>query len=321
MSGIWPKILLPTMTERPTIIQENISLAPHTTLQIGGPARYYAAPKTHDEVRQCVLWAAANLVQYHVIGRGANLVVADSGYGGLVMVMRNDQLDWDPPRAVVGAGVQNGQLIAEALNRSLGGLQWLIGVPGTVGGSLYGNAGGHGWGLGNQVEWVEVVTTTGELKRLIADECEFSYRTSLFKQHPEWIILRALLFFPKVDLSSERQRLADTTKQKNTNQPTTAKTAGCMFTNPIANIEKLPEHLKKHVDVEGKLSAWRVIEEAGLKGKQIGQIQISEQHSNFMINLGGGTADQVMQLISVVKQRVRDELGIQLHEEVQYLGF
>lgn len=309
------------MIERPTIIQENISLAPHTTLQIGGPARYYADLKTHDEVRQCILWAAANSVQYRVIGRGANLVVADSGYGGLVMVMRNDQLDWDPPRVVVGAGVQNGQIIAEALNRSLGGLQWLIGVPGTAGGSLYGNAGGHGWGLGDQVEWVEVVTTTGELKHLTAAECEFAYRTSLFKRHPKWIILRAQLNFPEIDQPSERQRLADTTKQKNANQPTTAKTAGCMFTNPKVDSEKIPAHLRRHVDAEGKISAWRVIEEVGLKGKKLGQIQISEQHSNFMINLGGGTADQVMQLMSVVKQRVRDKLGIQLHEEVQYLGF
>jgi UDP-N-acetylmuramate dehydrogenase len=171
------------------------------------------------------------------------------------------------------------------------------------------------------VEWVEVLTPVGELKRLTRDECEFAYRTSVFKQHPDWIIVQALFTFPAIDPAKERQLMAGTTKQKNANQPTTEKTAGCVFTNPSANSDKLSEHLRKHIDANGTISAWRLIDEVGLKGKQVGQIKISERHSNFMINLGGGTADQVMQLISLVKQAVRDTLGIQLHEEIQYLGF
>ncbi len=309
------------MPDRPAIIKDHVPLGPYTTMKIGGPAKYFAAPKTIAEVREIVRWAKEMSISFRPIGRGANLLVADRGYDGLAIVVRNEQLDWHPSRVVVGAGVQNGQLIAEALKHQLGGLQWLIGVPGTVGGSLYGNAGGHGWGLGDQVEWIEVVTTAGEVKRLVKKDCVFAYRTSIFKAHPEWVIVQAQLVFPTVEADAERALLAATAQQKNTNQPITAKTAGCMFTNPVAEMSGLPEHLKKHVDQSGKISAWRVIEEVGLKGQTIGQIQISAKHSNFMINLGDGTADQVMQLLSLVKQRVRDKLGVQLHEEVQYLGF
>ncbi len=308
------------MPDRPASIKDNVLLAPYTTMKIGGPAKYFAAPKTIDEVREIVRWAGAMSIPYRLIGRGANLLIADKGYNGLVMVMRNDRLDWNPPQVVAGAGVQNGQLLAGAMKHNLGGLQWLIGVPGTVGGSIYGNAGGHGWGLGDQVEWVEALTPEAEIKRLSQTECRFAYRTSIFKSHSGWIILRAGLQFPSVDVASERRLLADTSKQKNAGQPTAAKTAGCMFTNPRVEGFKLPEELQKFV-TDGTISAWRLIEHVGLKGRRLGQIEISPKHANFMINLGGGTADEVMQLLSLVKQRVRDILGIQLHEEVQYLGF
>jgi len=309
------------MSNQPNIIQNNVSLAQFTTLKIGGPAKYFAAPKDATEVRDAVIWAVENNIPYRIIGRGANTLISDAGYDGLVIVMQNDQMVWKPPYVTAGAGVQNGQLIANALKHNLGGMQWLIGVPGTVGGSLYGNAGGHGWGLGDQVEWVEVVMPDGVIKHLTKEECQFAYRTSLFKQHPEWVIVQATFVFPAIDATAERLLLGDTTKTKNVNQPTTEKTAGCMFTNPVVDMARLPEYLKQYVDDSGKISAWRVIEEVELKGYQLGQIQISPVHANFMINLGGGTADQVMQLLSLVKQRVRDTLGVQLHEEVQYLGF
>lgn len=309
------------MSNQPSIIQHDIVLAPYTTLKIGGPAKYFAAPKDATEVRDAVMWAVGNGIPYRIIGRGANTLISDTGYDGLVIVMHNDQMVWKPPYVTAGAGVQNGQLIASALKHNLGGMQWLIGVPGTVGGSLYGNAGGHGWGLGDQVEWVEVVMPDGVIKHLTKDECQFAYRTSLFKEHPEWVIVQATFLFPAIDVTAERLLLGTTTKIKNVNQPITEKTAGCMFTNPVVDMTRLPEHLKQYVDETGKISAWRVIEEVELKGYQLGQIQISPIHANFMINLGDGTADQVMQLLSLVKQRVRDTLGIQLHEEVQYLGF
>ncbi len=309
------------MVNKPPTIQENIPLAPYTTLKIGGPAKYFVAAKTIAELQEAVAWANQEKLPYRLIGRGANLLVSDNGFNGLIIHPENDQAQWNGDHVVVGAGVQNGQLIASALQHGFGGMQWLIGVPGKVGGSLYGNAGGHGWGLGDQVVWVDVCVPDGTNKRLTKEDCAFAYRTSIFKHHPEWSIVQAEFIFPKVDPAEERTLLAETTKQKNTNQPTTAKTAGCMFTNPTADLAKVPESLKQYVDAKGTISAWRVIEEVGLKGFQLGDIQISDVHANFMINRGQGTADQVMQLLSLIKQKVRDELGIQLHEEIQYLGF
>lgn len=310
------------MEQPPNIVQRNISLASYTTLQIGGPATYFALPSSIEELSDVVRWATMEHVPFRLIGRGANLLVSDAGYDGLAIVMKNDTLEWEGSSVIAGAGVQNGQLIASALKHHLGGMRWLIGVPGTVGGSLYGNAGGHGWGLGDQVEWVDIVTSTGTRQRLSKQECAFDYRTSVFKQHPDWIIVQARFTFPTVDAVAERLLLAETTKQKNANQPTTEKTAGCMFTNPVvSDLSRLSAELRTFVAPDGTLSAWRCIEAVGLKGQTIGHIQISPKHANFMINLGGGTADEVMQLMSYVKQQVRDTLGIQLHEEVQYLGF
>lgn len=296
-------------------------MAPYTTFKIGGPAKYLTVAKAAVDLERALAWATAEHIPFRVLGKGANTLVADRGYDGLVIIMQNDTLDWQPPRVVAGAGVQNGQLIANALRHNLGGMQWLIGVPGTVGGSLYGNAGGHGWGLGDQVEWVDILTADGERKRLTKEECQFTYRSSALKSHPAWTIVEAQLVFPVVDAKLERDLLAATTKQKNANQPTTTQTAGCMFTNPIVDATHLPADLRSFVGLGGTLSAWRAIDYVGLKGQRLGAMEISTKHANFMINHGGATADQVVQLLSLVKQRVRDTLGVQLHEEVQYLGF
>lgn len=309
------------MSKVPSFIRCDVPLAPLTTFKIGGPAKYLAEPTTDEQVMTTLTWARSAQIPWRILGRGANTLVSDQGFPGLVLVMKNDQLVWHGNEVTAGAGVQNGQLIASALQHRCGGMQWLIGVPGTVGGSLYGNAGGHGWGLGDQVIWVEAINPSGKVIRLDQQQCEFSYRTSWLKAHPEWCILRAQLTFPTVDPAAERDLLAATTKQKNANQPTTAKTAGCMFTNPTALGAKLTPELQAAVSRDGTISAWRLIETVGLKGYKLGQVQISDRHANFMINLGGGTADQVLQLISLVKQRVRDTMNIQLHEEVQYVGF
>lgn len=309
------------MSKPPALVRQGVALAPYTTFKIGGPAKFFAVVKSIDDLQTILTWARDAGVPWRVIGKGGNLLVADRGFDGLVMVMQNDQLEWAPPAVTAGAGVQNGQLIANALRHNLGGMRWLIGVPGTVGGSLYGNAGGHGWGLGDQVDWVEVLTADGRMTRLDRAACDFQYRSSAFKKNPDWIITQARLTFPAIDHAAELALLAATTKQKNLNQPTTTQTAGCMFTNPKVEAKNLPESLREFAAADGTISAWRLIEHVGLKGHRLGRVSVSDRHANFMINSGGATADHVAQLLSLVKQRVRDTLGVQLREEVQYLGF
>lgn len=289
-------------------------------MKVGGPAQYLCIGTTVEELVEAWEWARAEKIPVTILGAGSNSLVNDVGVEGLVIIPRNSQIDWTPPRVIAGAGTKLGQFIGGAANHGLGGLTWVLGVPGTVGGSLYGNAGSKEHGLGEYVIWVEVIDLNGQRRRYSRDECRFAYRHSAFKEM-KTCILQAELELPQVDPIKERTTLAAMAKQKNANQPTTAASAGCMFKNPVVQFETLPSELQSSVFPDGTISAWRLIDWLGLKGKQIGQIQVSTKHGNFMVNLGGGTADQVVQLISFVKQQVRDTLGIQLHEEVQYLGF
>lgn len=305
---------------KPSTIQSALVLAPYTTMKVGGPAEFACLPKTDEEFVAAWEWARAEGLQVTMLGAGSNSLVNDAGVKGLVIIPRNDQLVFSSPRVTVGAGVKNGQLIGAAANHGLGGLSWLLGVPGTVGGSLYGNAGSKDNGLGDYVVTVHVIERDGRQHTLTKDECQFSYRHSIFKE-TKAAIISAVLELPVVEAKAERALLADMAKQKNANQPTTAATAGCMFKNPTVEKLKLPPELQAYILPNATISAWRLIDYLGLKGKQIGELQISPKHGNFMINLGGGTADQVVQLTSYVKQQVRDKLGVQLQEEVQYLGF
>ncbi len=295
-------------------------LADYTTMKIGGPAEFACRPKTADELVEAWMWALQESLPITMLGAGSNSLVNDAGIKGLVIIPRNDQMVFSSPRVTVGAGVKNGQLIGAAANQGRGGLSWLLGVPGTVGGSLYGNAGSKEHGLGDYVVSVDVIERDGTRHTMTKAECQFSYRHSIFKETKAGII-SAVLELPAVDSAAERALLSDMAKQKNANQPTTAATAGCMFKNPRVTLTQVPTELQPFILPDGTISAWRLIDHLGLKGKTIGQIQVSPKHGNFMINLGGATADQVVQLTSYVKQQVRDKLGIQLQEEIQYLGF
>ncbi len=310
------------MPDRPTNIQENVSLAAYTTLKIGGPAKYFVIAKTIPEILQAIAWAKSQQIPICLLGNGSNTIIADRGVDGLVVIARNDQLEWTDNRVVAGAGVKLGQLVAAALQHGLGGLSWLIGVPGTVGGSIYGNAGA---GMtedyfGKFIVHVDGVKTDGTPVKYTQAECEFGYRDSRFKRE-DTIILQATFELPRIDQNDERKILAAKSAHKNKTQPLTLASAGCMFMNAPVQVEKLPQELRAFINPNGTISAWRLIVFVGLQGKHIGQMQISPLHASFMINLGGGTADQAVQLLSLVKQQVRDKLGVQLHEEIQYVGF
>lgn len=301
-------------------ILEHQSIAPYTTWKIGGPARWFVEAKTDEDICAAVAWAKGQQQPYRVLGAGSNTLVSDQGFAGLLILARNDHLEWQPPLVTAGAGVKNGLLIAQALQRKLGGLQWLIGVPGSVGGSVFGNAGSRDQAIGDYVVWVDAVYPDGRVERRSRAECRFGYRDSYFKHAPATILQVSLALRP-IDPIKERKDLADASAAKQRSQPLAAASAGCMFKNPTVTPAEVPEELRPFVNANNTLSAWRLIAAVDLAGKKIGRMQISEQHANFLINLGGGTADQAVQLISLVKQRVRDTLNIQLQEEIQYLGF
>ncbi|MBI3573334.1 MAG: UDP-N-acetylmuramate dehydrogenase [Candidatus Kerfeldbacteria bacterium] len=305
---------------RPAGLREEVALAEHTTLRIGGPAQFFLSVSTRAELQSALSWATEKGIPVAVLGGGANVVIADAGFPGLMVLMANETLVWGPNTVQVGAGTKLGFLIAQSLRRGFGGLGWLIGVPGTVGGSIFGNAGSRDHALGDYVISVTAVQPDGQTKKWEARDCHFRYRASRFKDEHQ-IIWEAELKLPAVDPVAERKVLVKAAEKKQSSQPLSDLTAGCMFTNPKVERAQLPMSLQNFLEPDSTISAWRLVDMVGLKGKTIGGISVSTQHANFMINTGQGTAGEAVQLISFIKQRVRDTLGIQLQEEIQFLGF
>lgn len=313
-------IMTPDVT---TLVQENIPLSKFSNFRLGGPARWFAEPKNDADAVALIHYAAEQHWPIALLGNGANMLISDQGFPGLVIHMCNDDITVDGQTITVGAGVTIRTLLSTAARAGLGdpGLfRWLAGVPGSIGGSIYGNAGGRTQFLGDIVDSVTVITETGERKELTPQECEFGYRTSRFK-HTKEIILRAKFVLPKNDKDILLTSIKDAALSKNTIQPTTAASTGCIFKNiAVSDPTTLSEELQPFV-VDGQLPAWRAIVATGCQGKIMGGAQVSPVHANYIVNTGTATAEQVIMLISFVKQQVRDQLGLQLHEEVQYLGF
>lgn len=283
-------------------VEEHALLAQYTTLRIGGPADFLCHITLIEEALLCLRAAKTHGIPLFVLGAGSNTLIADAGVRGIVLLMENATWEvLDERRVRVGAGLRLGQLVVKCADAGKTGIEWLAGIPGTVGGALYGNAGSTTVGLGEKTESIRVLKDD-TIVSLPRATCAFGYRTSRFKSTHE-IIIDAILVLAAEDPSAIRGRIAETIAKKNAHQPTAASSAGCMFKNPPGQ------------------SAGKLIDTCGLKGKRIGNVQISEKHGNFFVNLGGATAEEVVLLLSFVKQRVRDQTGIQLTEEVQYLGF
>lgn len=309
--------------EIPNFIQENVPLSGYSNFRLGGPARWFAEPATDDDVIRLIRYAAEQHWPVAMLGNGANTLVSDQGFSGLVIHPRNEDITVDGQTIVAGAGVTIRTLLSTAARAGLGDpslFRWLAGIPGSVGGSIYGNAGGRTQFLGDIVDSVTVITGAGERRALTREECEFGYRTSRFK-HTKEIILAATFVLPTHDKATLLAAIKDAALNKNTIQPTTAASTGCIFKNiTVSDVTALSVELQPFV-IDGQLPAWRAVVVAGCQGKSMGGAQVSPLHANYIINTGNATAEQVVMLISYVKQQVRDTLGLQLHEEVQYLGF
>lgn len=284
-------------------VETQVPLAPLTHFKIGGPADYLVRPKTNEKFIAAVRLAQEMQLPMTLLGGGANILVADAGIRGVVIHPENRQLLREGHTIIAGAGVTNGQLLGFSTTEGLAGLENLAGVPGTVGGSVYGNAGMFPSGIAPVLADVLAVDVRGETYRVTNDECAFSYRTSRFKRTREIIIEARFSLYPKDPkvIAAEVRRLISTYKRGV--QPIGEPCSGCVFKNP-----------------EGDYAA-RLIDQAGLKSKRIGGAEVSSLHANFVINTGGATADHVVQLISYIKQQIRDRYSIELQEEMQYLGF
>ncbi|MCL4535377.1 MAG: UDP-N-acetylmuramate dehydrogenase [Bacteroidetes bacterium] len=293
----------------------NEPLAPRTSFRIGGPAEVFAVARSREEM--AVLERAARRlgIDCRVMGGGTNLLVADAGVRGLVIANRTDRVVLareDDGRATVWAdsGAPLSRLAVRACRAGLAGLEFAVGIPGTLGGAVVGNAGAFGGAMADVVAEAEVLNGDGEVVRLPAAELAFAYRTSRFRQGPgqREVVLGAALRLRTAPAEDLLARAAANRRGRRRTQPR-GRCAGSIFRNP-PRVE----------GEEGNRSAGYCIEKAGLKGHAIGGARVSPVHANFIVNDGGATAAEVCALISLARERVFKQFGIEMQLEIQLWG-
>ncbi len=303
------------------------SLAKHVNFRIGGPAQYFVEAVTSQDIIDAVTLAKQAGVPWFVLGGGSNTLVADAGFAGLVIKAANRQLKIDGIHVIAEAGVISAAVARATAQAGLRGFEWAISLPGTIGGAVRGNAGCFGGEMKDNLESVRVLRH-GELKTLLAAELAFAYRDSLFKHlGNDDVVLDATLRLTPGDAAEAMSALEKNLAGRKASQPLGSSSAGCMFKNfeysddnMIGKLAALhpvpPAMLANH-----RLAAGWIIDVLGLKGTRIGDAMVSDTHGNFLVNKGAATAAQIIELITLIKTRVSTETGLELHEEVQYLGF
>lgn len=278
-------------------------LAQHTTFQIGGAADYFISPSDIDSFKDALILIQQAKMPYFILGNGSNLLVHDEGYRGVVLSTKKlTRMTCKETVVVAEAGVSLKDAANYALQKGLSGLEFACGIPGSVGGAVFMNAGAYGGEIKNIVECVEAVNAVGEVRTFSTEECEFGTRKSLF-QNTDWVILSVhfrLVFFNVEEIDV---KMREYTEMRMSKQPLEYGSAGSVFKRP-----------------EGHY-AGKLIEDAGLKGLRYRNAEISSKHSGFIVNLGGATSEEVLTLIRLAQKVVSDRFGITLEREVRLLGY
>src|SRR5579884_380167 len=302
-------------------VSADTPLAPYTRFGIGGPADLYAETDRVESFIAAMAAARETGIPVVVIGGGTNLIVSDDGFRGLVLRYRGDALLAAEGRVVAQAGAVLQDLVDFTVARGLKGLETLAGIPGSVGAAVYGNAGAYGHSISERVARVRVYDGA-DIRLFTNDECQFQYRESIFKQHKEWIIFSTELALDAADAAVLRRTADDIVKIRNEKFPVTMRCAGSIFKNLL--YKDLPASVAAAVPAavvrEGKVPSAYFLEQVGAKGIESGGIRVASYHANLIYNAGGGTAAELCAEIRDLKQRVVDRFGIELEEEVQYVG-
>lgn len=286
-------------------VYPNEPLSRHTTYRIGGPARFYVQVGSVRALTGLVETCEQTNVPWVVVGRGSNLLVSDAGFPGVAVSLgrdfRTSRYDERAHRFCAGAGVILSSVVQDAFHRSLAGLEFAVGTPGTIGGALRMNAGSREEWLGARVTSVTTYAPATGLRRRLGSEIAWGYRTTSFA--PEDILLECELAVEPADPFFIRGKMEASLARRKKTQPLNEPSCGSVFKNP-----------------EGA-SAGALIEQVGLKGVRHGGAQISEVHANFIVNTGGATASDVCALIELVQTKVFEAYGVELSPEVRFLGF
>ena len=283
----------------------NESMAKHTTFGVGGVADYYIMPKDISQLKKILKYTYEKDIKTFFMGSGSNLLVSDNGYRGIIISLKKTfkNLEISNNGTInVESGVMLGKMVRQATKEGLQGMESLVGVPGTVGGALYMNAGAYKDEISNYFHSALLLDKSGQEKVYSRNEIKFSYRYSSFPK--DEILIKAIFHYKYGDTKTITANKKIASNKRKETQPLKYRSAGSIFKNPSEEI-----------------AAGYLIDQAGLKGMKIGGAEISEKHANFIINKGGAKSKDIISLIEIIKKEVLNKFNIQLELEIKLLGF
>jgi len=307
-------------------IQKEVSLKSFTSFKIGGAARYFVRVSNLENLKKAISFAEKEKLEVFILGGGSNILVSDEGFDGLVI--KNEIVKFEVFesnnnwRVKAGSGLPLAHLVSFALKNNLKNIGYLAGIPGTLGGAIFGNAGAFGHSISEFVEKVEIFELIAKKRRIIEkQDLKFSYRSSILQREKTCFLLNAYLNFRKDNSGDVKKIISEVLKKRKGKQPLESPSAGSVFKN--VSLEKVKREVlgrEKFLVVNGFIPAGFLIEKLGLKGLRRGDAIFSEKHANFIINLGQARARDVKFLIDLARKRAKERYQIELKEEIKYLG-
>ena len=289
----------------PTMTRIDESMKKHSSFGIGGKAKLLFLPQKKEDLKFILKYSVNNGIDTFFMGSGSNILMSDKGFDGILISLKRSFKSIafnDNGEIVAGSGVMLKRMVKEAIDKNLKGLESLAGVPGTLGGALYMNAGAYGAEISNHFLSARLVNINGEEIELTKNDVKFSYRKSTFPK--DCILIEARFKFDKGDIEKIRNDKNKFSNSRVENQPLNFRSAGSVFKNPSSS-----------------LAAGYLIDQAGLKGHRIGGAMISDKHANFIVNLGKAESSDVVYLIKKVKEKVLSEFNVNLDLEIKLVGF
>jgi len=276
----------------------------HTTFRIGGPAELLVQPAEESQIAEVIRLLKQNNLPYLVLGNGSNILVGDKGIRGVVLQLGNAFAGCkvNGETITAQAGIKLSRLAGVALEHSLTGLEFAAGIPGTLGGAIYMNAGAYDGQMADVIETVTFLDAEGEIQTIHNEDCQFGYRTSLFANNPDTVILSCTLQLQQGNPTEIRGRMDELNDRRVSKQPLNFPSAGSTFKRP-----------------EGHF-AGKLIQDAGLMGFRVGGASVSEKHAGFVVNDKGATAAEVRELMEQIQKKVKEEFGVTLEPEVKFIG-
>ena len=274
----------------------------HTSFKVGGPVDILVTPKKFQEVVNVIDLCKKNNVPYYIMGNGSNLLVKDGGIRGIMIkLIKLNEVKVEDNKIITGSGVSLKDISTTAINNKLSGFEFACGIPGSVGGAVTMNAGAYNGEISQVVESAKIIDNEGKIKILDRKQLELEYRSSSILKY-NYTVLEVTFNLKHGDYEKIKNRVEDLNRRRNEKQPLEYPSAGSTFKRP-----------------EGYFAA-KLIEDSGLKGKSVGDAQVSEKHSGFIINKGSATAKDILDLIAIVQHKVKEKFNVDLYTEVRVIG-